>query len=95
VEIGTFTVNAPGTSGSCGGEFKTRSVWWNVINRRYYIADVDRGVVLAVGNFTAPPEYPKNNPSVVMEVFKVQDGMIRHISAFFRGNGQPHSGWGD
>jgi len=32
---------------------------------------------------------------VVMEVFKVQDGMIRHISAFFRGNGQPHSGWGD
>jgi hypothetical protein len=95
VEIGTFTVNAPGTSGSCGGEFKTRSVWWNVINRRFYIADVDRGVVLAVGNFTAPPEYPKNNPSVVMEVFKVQDGMIRHISAFFRGNGQPHSGWGD
>jgi hypothetical protein len=95
VEIGTFTVNAPGTSGSCGGEFKTRSVWWNVINRRFYIADVERGVVLAVGNFTAPPEYPKNNPSVVMEVFKVQDGMIRHISAFFRGNGQPHSGWGD
>ena len=95
VEIGTFTVNAPGTSGSCGGEFKTRSVWWNVINRRFYIADPERGVVLAVGNFTAPPDYPKNNPSVVMEVFKVQDGMIRHISAFFRGNGQPHSGWGD
>jgi hypothetical protein len=95
VEIGAFTVNAPGTLGSCGGEFKTRSVWWNVINRRFYIADVERGVVLAVGNFTAPPEYPKNNPSVVMEVFKVQDGMIRHISAFFRGNGQLHSGWGD
>jgi hypothetical protein len=48
-----------------------------------------------VGNFTTPPEYPKNNGSVVMEVFKVQDGMIRHISAFFRGNGQLHSGWGD
>jgi hypothetical protein len=42
----------------------------------------------------APKEYPKNNPSVVMEVFKVQDGMIRHIFAFFRGNGQPRSGWG-
>ena len=24
-----------------------------------------------------------------MEAFKVQDGMIRHIHAFFRGNGQP------
>ncbi len=95
VEIGTFTVNAPGTPGSCGGEFRTPSVKWNVINRRFYIADVERGVVLAVGNFTTPPEYPKNNGSVVMEVFKVQDGMIRHISAFFRGNGQLHSGWGD
>jgi hypothetical protein len=95
VEIGTFTVNAPGTAGSCGGEFKTPSVKWTVINRRFYIADVERGVVLAVGNFTTPPEYPKNNGSVVMEVFKVQDGMIRHISAFFRGNGQLHSGWGD
>jgi hypothetical protein len=95
VEIGTFTVNATGTPGSCGGEFKTPSVKWNVINRRFYIADVERGVVLAVGNFTTPPEYPKNNGSVVMEVFKVQDGMIRHISAFFRGNGQLHSGWGD
>ena len=95
VELGTFTVNAPGTSGSCGGEFQTPSVKWTVINRRFYIADVERGVVLAVGNFTTPPEYPKNNGSVVMEVFKVQDGMIRHISAFFRGNGQLHSGWGD
>lgn len=95
VEIGVFTVNAPGTAGSCGGEFKTPSVKWNVINRRFYIADVERGVVLAVGNFTTPAEYPKNNGSVVMEVFKVQDGMIRHISAFFRGNGQLHSGWGD
>ncbi len=95
IELGTFTVNAPATSGSCGGEFKTPSVKWTVINRRFYIADVERGVVLAVGNFTTPPEYPKNNGSVVMEVFKVQDGMIRHISAFFRGNGQLHSGWGD
>jgi len=95
VELGVFTVNAPATAGSCGGEFQVPSVKWTVINRRFYIADVERGVVLAVGNFTTPPEYPKNNGSVVMEVFKVQDGMIRHIWAFFRGNGQPASGWPD
>ena len=95
VELGTFTVNAPGTAGSCGGEFQLARMKWNVENRRYYIADVERGVVLAVGNFTTPPEYPTNNGSVVMEVFKVQDGLIRHISAFFKGNGQPHSGWGE
>jgi hypothetical protein len=95
VELGTFTVNAPATAGSCGGEFEIPSMKWNVVNRRFYIADVERGVVLAVGDFTTPPEYPKNNGSVVMEVFKVQDGMIRFISAFFRGNGQLHSGWGN
>ena len=39
--------------------------------------------------------FPKNNPSVVREVFKVQDWVIRHIFAFFRGNGQPDSGWPD
>ena len=94
VELGTFTVNAPGTAGSCGGEFEVPRMKWNVENRRFYIADVERGVVLAVGNFTTPPEYPNNNGSVVMEVFKVQDGLIRHISAFFKGNGQLHSGWG-
>jgi hypothetical protein len=88
-------VNAPRTAGSCRGEFQVPSVKWNVENRRFYIADVERGVVLAVGNFMAPKEYPNNNPSVVMEVFKVQDGMIRHIAAFFRGNGQPRSGWGE
>ena len=95
VELGIFTVNAPATAGSCGGEFKVASMKWTVVNRRFYIADVERGVVLAVGDFTTPPEYPHNNGSVVMEVFKVQDGLIRHISAFFRGDGQAHSGWGD
>ena len=94
VELGIFTVNAPGTAGSCGGEFQNPRMKWNVVNRRFYIADIERGVVLAVGNFTTPPEYPTNNGSVVMELFKVQDGLIRHISAFFKGNGQLHSGWG-
>ncbi len=95
VELGVFTVNAPATAGSCGGEFEVPSMKWNVMDRRFYIADVERGVVLAVGNFTTPPEYPRNNGSGVMEVFKVQDGMIRHIAAFFKGDGQPHAGWGE
>lgn len=95
VELGVFTVNAERMSGSCGGEFQNPSTKWNVSNRRFYIADVERGVVLAVANFMTPPEYPKNNGSVVVEVFKVQDGLIRFIHAFFRGNGQLHSGWGE
>jgi hypothetical protein len=94
IELGVFTVNALMNPGSCGGEFKNPAIKWNVRNRRFYIADPERGVVLAIGNFTTPREYPKNNGSVVFEVFKVQDGLIRQIEAFFRGNGQLHSGWG-
>ncbi|HEX5419744.1 MAG TPA: hypothetical protein VFY39_07075 [Gammaproteobacteria bacterium] len=95
VELGVFTVNSGRSPGSCGGEFQIPSVKWNVENRRFYIADEARGVVFAIANFTTPPEYPNNNGSVVFEVFKVQDGMIRQIQAFFRGNGQLHSGWGE
>ncbi len=95
IELGVFTVNSERSPGSCGGEFQIPSVKWNVENRRFYIADVERGVVLAVGNFMTPPEFPNNNGSVVFEVFKVQDGMIRHIHAFFRGNGQAKSCWGE
>ena len=95
IELGVFTVNSERSPGSCGGEFQVPSVKWNVENRRFYIADVERGLVLAIANFMTPPEYPSNNGSVVFEVFKVQDGLIRQIHAFFRGNGQPVSGWGD
>jgi hypothetical protein len=94
IELAVFTVNSLMNPGSCGGEFKNPAIKWNVKNRRFYIADPERGVVLAIGNFTTPPEYPKNKGSVVFEVFKVQDGLIRQIEAFFRGNGQLHSGWG-
>ncbi len=94
VELGVFTVNAATSPGSCGGEFQNPAVRWNVVNRRFYITDVNRGLVLAIANFTTPPDLPHNNGSVVFELFKVQDGLIRQIQAFFRGNGQLHSGWG-
>jgi hypothetical protein len=95
IELGAFTVNSKLGPGSCGGEFKDPKVRWTVRNRRFYVADEERGVVLAIGNFMTPPELPNNNGSVVFEVFKIQDGLIRHIEAFFRGNGQLHSGWGE
>ncbi len=94
IELGVFTVNAATLPGSCGGEFQNPAVRWNVVNRRFYVADVQRGLVLAIANFTTPPDLPHNNGSVVFELFKIQDGLIRQIQAFFRGNGQLHSGWG-
>ena len=86
LEDAVLTVNQPESPGSCAGEFKNPRIKWIVKNRRIYIADVERGVVMAVANFTSPPEYPNNNASVVFEVFKIQDGLIRHIEAMFRGD---------
>ena len=86
LEDALLTVNQPDSPGSCAGEFKNPRIKWIVKNRRIYIADVERGIVMAVANFTSPPEYPNNNASVVFEVFKIQDGLIRHIEAMFRGD---------
>jgi hypothetical protein len=86
LEDAVLTVNQPESSGSCAGEFKIPRMKWIVKNRRVYIADVERGVVMAIANFTSPPEFPNNNASVAFEVFKIQDGLIRHIEAMFRGD---------
>lgn len=95
-ELATMTVNSAMLPQSCGVEFENPRIKWPVKNRRIYIADVERGVVMGIGHFTAPPDYPDNNESVVFEVFKVQDGLIRHIEAMFRGNDTQHkSGWPD
>jgi hypothetical protein len=86
LEDAVLMVNQPESPGSCAGEFKNPRIKWIVKNRRIYVADVERGIVMAVANFTSPPEYPNNNASVVFEVFKIQDGLIRHIEAMFRGD---------
>lgn len=86
LEDAVLTVNQPESAGSCAGEFENPRIKWIVKNRRFYIADVARGIVVAVANFTSPPEYPNNNASVVFEAFKIQDGLIRHIEAMFRGD---------
>jgi hypothetical protein len=86
LEDAILTVNQPESPGSCAGEFENPRIKWIVKNRRVYVVDVERGVVVAVANFTSPPEYPNNNASVVFEVFKIQDGLIRHIEAMFRGD---------
>lgn len=95
VEIGVFTTNSNLLAPTCGAAMKLPTFHWNVENRRFYVADVERGIVVALGNFMAPPDFPaSHNSAVVFEVFKVQDGMFRYIEAFFRGNKQLKSGWG-
>jgi hypothetical protein len=91
MELGTFTTNSDTAAGSCVGEFADPGFRWPVSNRRFPVVDTERGVVVGMALFGDAPGIP-NSGSVVVEAFKVEDGLIRHIFAFFRG-GQTESGW--
>lgn len=95
LESGVVTSDSATFPWSCGNGMREPSVFWNVENRRYYIADVDRGVVLGFAVFMTPPAYPKNVFGLAIEFFKVQNGLIRQIDAFSRTSlHAQHSGWG-
>jgi hypothetical protein len=95
LESGTVTSDSPNFPWSCGNGMKQPSVYWIVVNRRYYIADVERGVVLGFAVFMTPKEYPKNPFGLAIEFFKVRNGLIEAIDAFSRTRLHPqHSGWG-
>jgi hypothetical protein len=96
LESGVVTSDSPNFQWSCGNGMKQPQVFWNVQNQRYYIADVERGVVLGFAVFMTPPEYPKNVFGLAIEFFKVQNGLIRQIDAFSRtALHEQHSGWGE
>ena len=96
LESGTVTSDSANFPWSCGNGMKQPSVYWIVENRRYYIADVERGVVLGFAVFMTPKEFPKNPFGLAIEFFKVQNGLIQAIDAFSRTRQYAqHSGWGD
>jgi hypothetical protein len=95
LESGTITSDTANFPWSCGNGMKQPSVYWIVENRRYYFADVERGVVLGFAVFMTPKEFPKNAFGLAIEFFKVQNGLIRQIDAFSRTRQfAQHSGWG-
>lgn len=95
LESGTVTSDSAGFPWSCGNGMKQPNVYWIVENRRYYIADVERGVVLGFAVFMTPKEFPKNPFGLAIEFFKVENGLIQAIDAFSRTRSyEQHSGWG-
>jgi hypothetical protein len=93
-ELGAQTTNALYAPGSCGTEFTSPVLQGGTVaNRRFYVADPTFGVVGAVGWFG--PQVGDTGATIVFEEFKIQDGLIRHIEAFFDTKGQLYSGWGN
>jgi hypothetical protein len=92
VEMGTQTTNALFAPGSCGTEFLGAFLMGGTVtNRRVYIVDPTLGVVVGLGWFSA---VNSTSGTVVMEQFKIQDGLLRYIEAVFAFDGQNWSGWG-
>jgi hypothetical protein len=89
LEDADMTTNGLLFGGGCGTEFINPTARWNVTNRRFYIMDPVRGVVVAIAMFNPP------TPStVIMEQFKIENGLIRHVEAFYDLDGQAAgSGW--
>ena len=91
IELGTQTTNAVFAPGSCGTEFLSPGLQGGTVtNRRFYVADPEVGVVAAIGWFGGPQS---TAGVAVFEVFKIQDGLIRHIEAFFPLEGMTVAGW--
>jgi hypothetical protein len=65
-ELGAATTNAIFLPGGCGvGLISPTLKGLEVTNRRFYVADVELGVVCAMGKFTPHPDMPKGAVSAV------------------------------
>lgn len=98
-ENGAATTNAVFLPGGTGTGLLSPALRdLKVTNRRFYVVDVTTGVVGALAKFTPPKpsEHVTRGAvsAVIFEEFKIQDGLIRHIEAFFNVEGQEYSNWG-
>jgi hypothetical protein len=98
-ELGAATTNAVFLPGSVGtGLLSPVLQGLNVTNRRFYAVDPVLGVVAAIAKFTPPKKSESGTggavEAVIYEEFKIQDGLIRHLEAFFDVEGQEYSNWG-
>jgi hypothetical protein len=96
-ENGAPTTNALFIPGGVGPGLTSPSLQGlKVTNRRFYVVDTTLGVVAAIAKFTPPKSTGTRGAidAVIFEEFKIQDGLIRHIEAFFAVQGQPYSNWG-
>jgi hypothetical protein len=92
-ELGTQTTNAVFGPGSCGTEFLAPELQGGTVtNRRIYVVDEDYGVVMGIAWFGGPNS---TRGDAILEGFKIQDGLIRAIEAWYPLQGQSYSGWGE
>jgi len=95
-ECGTVTTDAKNFPNSARGDFikSQNQGWrWNVINRRYPVIDVQRGVIVSFADLRKTSSTnPKFLSCIVAEAFKIENGLIKELNAFFYA-GEQSSSW--
>jgi hypothetical protein len=86
-ECGTITTDAKNFPNSARGDFtkaKNEGWRWDVLNRRFPVVDVDRGVVVSIVDLTTTDKTnPNFLPCIVAEIFKIENGLLKNLFAFF------------
>ena len=86
-ECGTITTDAKNFPNSARGDFvKTKNEgWrWDVLNRRFPIVDIERGLVVSFADLrTTDLTNPQFLPCIVAEIFKIENGLLKGLFAFF------------
>jgi len=95
-ECGTITTDAKNFPNSARGDF-TKAIndgWrWDVVNRRFPVVDIDRGLVVSIADLTTTEKTnPNFLPCIVAEIFKIENGLIKDLFAFFY-VGENQSDW--
>ncbi len=86
-ECGTVTTDAKNFPNSARGDFtkpKHEGWRWDALNRRFPVVDRDRGIVVSIADLaTTDTTDPKFSPCIVAETFKIENGLIKNMFAFF------------
>lgn len=95
-ECGTITTDAKNFPNSARGDFTkiNNDGWcWQVLNRRFPVVDIDRGLVISIADLvTTDKTNPDFLPCIVAEIFKIENGLIKDLFAFFY-VGENRSDW--
>jgi len=95
-ECGTVTTDALNFPNSARGDFikASNAGWrWDVLNRRYPIVDVERGVVVSFAELRMTENTnPDFLPCIVAEAFKIESGLIKDLNAMFYA-GENQANW--
>ena len=93
-ELGLFTTDNPQTPDSLKTNIALPGFTWDIRQRRFPVVDPKRGLVISAVSFRQKsPQLPTGMGSAVMEIFRIEDGLMKFLYAFFLRGAPEKSPW--